>query len=140
MASWNRLTIRETLFKSFVTVYEWPVSKRRVGGSVKAAYPVFAQRESVPFSLFLAVKGRPFDAFDFYNRTKATWTQDNSLRYQSKPVAKVGTAEPSIKNPLYRSSPHCLSHRTTLLKIVQVSIQLPPAIVFRRLEVPQSIC
>src|SRR4029077_214819 len=48
------------------------------------------------------------------------WTSTIELRlpgrrtmpwaYQSNPVAKVGTAEPSIRNPLYRSISHCLNN------------------------------
>jgi hypothetical protein len=57
---------------------------------------------------FLAVKDRPFDAFDLYNRTEATWAQIIPCEYQSNPVAKVGFAVPVIRKSLYRSIPHCL--------------------------------
>jgi hypothetical protein len=43
--------------------------------------------------------------------------------YQSNPVAKLGTAEAVIRNPLYRSIPHCLATmRNDTRKYFQVSI------------------
>src|SRR5262245_40276193 len=38
--------------------------------------------------------------------------------YQSKPVAKVGIAEPAIRESLYRSIPDCLAIRTSILKLL----------------------
>jgi hypothetical protein len=81
---------------------------RRVGGGSRPfVNPVFAQLKAVLFGGFLAVKDRPFDAFDLYNRTEATWAQIIPCEYQSNPVAKVRFAV-VIRKSLYCSIPHCL--------------------------------
>src|SRR5262245_49509234 len=69
--------------------------------------PILAQLEAILLRCFFAIKDRPFDAPHLYNRTKATRAKDNALRVQSNPIAKIGTAEPEIRKPLYRSIPHC---------------------------------
>lgn len=39
--------------------------------------PFLAELDRMLLSGFLAVKDRPIDAFDFYNRAEAIWTQNN---------------------------------------------------------------
>ena len=38
---------------------------------------------------FLAVKDRPLDAFDLYNRADATWAKNNALRVASGEASLV---------------------------------------------------
>jgi hypothetical protein len=69
--------------------------------------PVFAQRESMLLCGFLAVKIGPWMRLTSTIELSRPGRKTIPCEYQSKPVANVGTAEPSIKNPLYCSIPPC---------------------------------
>ena len=54
---------------------------------------------------FLTIKDRPLIRLTSTIEVRRPGRKIIPCVYQSKPVAKVGTAEPSIRNPLYLSSP-----------------------------------